>query len=229
MRQQNGEADFTLLQRRATSPIFNRLEGFWAYGTVWEGARANLCGGSRPDGSRIQAIARQSAEGNAHGGIAAGLAAKRCGTTQGLRLAETVEAPGSGADSDLPAEGWWRRTGRRRGRRAVLADEGERSWLRVVRSGNRDASGITRQVRPGLRHASEGAAFDPRLPPHAEASGTSANSDARRGGRGESRGNGPDDFRQRASAANGEGPTERCSGADGGNRTASEGIGSARG
>ena len=173
------------------------------------------CG--RSDGPGIQSADSRGPRGNTHSGVAPGLAAKRRGTTQGFGLAETVEAPTGGFHCHVPAADRRRRAGRGRGRRTVLADEGERGGVRVVRPGNRNAAGIARKIGRGLRRTFEGASLHSRFPADAEASRQSENSRKRRRGCREGGGDGADDFRQREADAAGARRTTRCGRADGGN------------
>src|SRR6516165_12393302 len=201
MRQQNGQADFTLLPRHATSPIFNGLEGFQGHATVWQGGRANLRGRGGRDGLAIPGPDRRGAEGNTDGRTALGLAHERCRKAPAFGLAETLATPPSGVHRNVPTACWGRGVSRRCGCGVVLADEGERGGLPVVRSGNRNAAGTAGQVSAGLRIASEGAAFDSRLPADAEAARAREDPGAWRSGGGKSGDHGTEDFGQRPADA----------------------------
>src|SRR5208337_1029288 len=138
--QQNGWGRFTLLQRRATSPIFKGLGVVNADETVWKRGWAHLRSGRGRNGQGIEGPAEASAPLHPDSGTSSRLAAERPGTPKVFELAEGFPPKGRRFGGDLPAAHWRGRVRWRCRRGIVLAHEGGASGLPVVRSGSGNAA-----------------------------------------------------------------------------------------
>src|SRR5208337_693067 len=105
-RQQNGWGRFTLLQRRATSPIFKGLGVVNADETVWKRGWAHLRSGRGRNGQGIEGPAEASAPLHPDSGTSSRLAAERPGTPKVFELAEGFPPKGRRFGGDLPAAHW---------------------------------------------------------------------------------------------------------------------------
>src|SRR6516162_2311027 len=121
-------------------PYFQWIGGGSGGWRVWQRHRAALRRGGGAHGARIAAPGEAGFAGNPDRGNSSGLAKKRCRAPRLSGLVEETALREGTADCYLPPARRWRRVYWRCGRRAVLADEGSRGGLFVVRPRNGDAA-----------------------------------------------------------------------------------------